>query len=144
MPDDTVFCHKILILLGLMTIGVSLIIASFQMALSHKTHNMLLETIVHDLKTNQRAFRAAKCDVASCTGVKTLWKTKRQTVTPGPTVTETKVVYTAGHDRPGRPTIELEASESLRLVPHTMPTGRVDGAEKRRHIVDVNKPEMQM
>lgn len=144
MPNDTMFVHKMLVLLGRMTIGVSLIVASFQMALSNKTHNMLLETIVHDLKTNQRAFRAARCDFASCTGVKTLWKTRRVAPTPASTVTETKVVYTTGHDRPTRPAIELETFESLRLVPHAMPTTDLDGPEKRRHIVDVNKPEMQM
>lgn len=145
MPNDTIFVHKMLVLLGLMTIGVSLIVASFQMALSNKTHNMLLETMVQDLKTNQRAFRAAKCDLASCTGIKTLWRTRRMTPTPASTVTETKVVYVSGHDRPPRPAAELEASELLRLVPHAIPTKNFDGADKkRRHIVDVNKPEMQM
>ena len=144
MPNDTIFVHKMLILLGLMTIGISLIVASFQIALSNKTHNMLLETMVQDLKTNQRAFRAAKCDLASCTGVKTLWKTRRMTATPASTVTETKVVYVSAHNRALRPKIKLETSESLRLVPHAMPTKDVEEAEKREHIVDVNKPEMQM
>jgi len=144
MPNDTIFVHKMLILLGLMTIGISLIVASFQMALSNKTHNMLLETMVQDLKTNQRAFRAAKCDLASCTGVKTLWKTRRMTATSASTVTETKVVYVSAHDKPPRPTIKLENFESLRLVPHAMPTKDIEGTEKRKRIVDVNKPEMQM
>ena len=144
MPNDTIFVHKMLILLGLMTIGISLIVASFQMVLSNKTHNMLLETMVQDLKTNQRAFRAAKCDLASCTGVKTLWKTRRMTAPPASTVRETKVVYVSAHDRALRPTIKLGISESLKLVPHAMPTKDVEGAEKRNPIVDVNKPEMQM
>jgi hypothetical protein len=145
MPNDTIFSHKMLILLGLMTIGVSLVIVSFGVALSNKTHNMLLETMVHDLGTNQRAFRAAKCDLGSCTKVKTLWKTRRETTTPASTVTETKVMYVSGQDRPPRPTVGLGVLQPLKLVPHVMPTGDGEGVEKkRRHIVDVNKPEMQM
>lgn len=145
MPNDNSYCQKMLILLGLMTVSVSLIVVSFNVALSNKTHKMLLEVTVEDLKTNQRAFRAAKCDLASCTGVKTVWKTWRATTTPTLTVTETKVVYISGRDRPPQPTVELEVLEPLKLVPHAMPAGNIGGAEKMsRQIVDVNKPEIQM
>jgi hypothetical protein len=145
MPNDNSFCQKMLILLGLMTVSVSLIVVSFNVALSNKTHKMLLEVTVEDLKTNQRAFRAAKCDFASCTGVKTVWKTWRATSTPTLTVTETKVVYISGHGRPPRPTAGPEVLQPLKLVPDAIPVGDIGGAEKRnRQIVDVNKPEIQM
>jgi hypothetical protein len=52
MPNDNSFCQKMLILLGLMTVDVSLIVVSFNVALSNKTHKMLLEVTVEDLKTN--------------------------------------------------------------------------------------------
>jgi hypothetical protein len=142
MPNDNSACHQMLTLLGLMTVSVSLIVISFGVALSHKTHKMVQEAMVPQYGTNQRAFRAAACHIVQCTGVTTVWKTRRQTTFEALTVTETKLVYA---DRPITPTTELEVSHILTLMPHTIPTGKVDGTEKiRAQIFDINKPEMQM
>lgn len=159
MPNDNYFWHKSMILLGLVTVGVSLIVVSFGVIISNGTNKILLDATVAEAGTRQRTFRVASCDVVSCTEVKTLWKTMwREATVPASTVTETKVVYASGHDRPTRPAtieLELEIPQSTTLAPRTLPTGTVESAEKRekkfirgrsrgRQIVDVNKPEMQM
>jgi hypothetical protein len=145
MANDNSICQKMLTLLALTTVSVSLIVVSFGVALSHKTHKILQEATVAQLGTNQMAFRAVSCDMARCTGVKTVWKTLRQTTLAVSTVTETKVVYAPGRDGPTSSTVELEDPPILTLVSHAIPTEKADGAQEiRRQIVDVIKPEMQM
>jgi hypothetical protein len=145
MANDNSVCQKMLTLLALTTVSVSLTVVSFGVALSHKTHKILQEATVPQLGTNQMAFRAVSCDMARCTGVKTVWKTWRQTTLAVSTVTETKVVYAPGHDKPTTLTVELEDFPISTLVPQAIPTEKTDGTQKiRRQIVDVNKPEMQM
>lgn len=145
MANDNSICQKMLTLLALTTVSVSLIVVSFGVALSHKTHKILQEATIAQLGTNQRAFRAVSGDMARCTGVKTVWKTWRQTTLAVSTVTETKVVYVPGHDGSTSSTVELEDLPILTLVPHAIPTEKTDGTQEiRRQIVDVNKPEMRM
>jgi hypothetical protein len=145
MANDNSICQKMLTLLALTTVSVSLIVVSFGVALSHKTHKILQEATVAQFGTDKMAFRAVSCDMGRCTGAKTVWKTHRQTTLVVSTVTETKVVYAPGQGGPTSSTVELEDFPILTLVPHAIPTEKTDGAQKARtQIVDVNKPEMQM
>ncbi|KAI4716197.1 hypothetical protein E4T48_07628 [Aureobasidium sp. EXF-10727] len=152
MPNDNSFCHKMLIFLGLMTVGVSLIVISFGVALSNENNKILVDSTVVEPGTQQRAFRVASCQVGTCTKEKTFWKT---VIMPASTVTETATVYVSDDDGPRRPTIELSGTRSTTLRPHVLPTEDPEDFEKRkerfirggsrgRRIVDVNKPEMQM
>ncbi|CAD0109609.1 unnamed protein product [Aureobasidium uvarum] len=158
MPNDNSFCHKMLIFLGLMTVGVSLIVVSFGVALSNENNKILLDSTVVEPGTQQRAFRVASCHVGTCTRDKTFWKT---VIMPASTVTETATVYLAddvkptGPVGPPRPTVQLSGTRSTTLMPHVMPTEDAEEFEKRkgrfigggsrgRRIVDVNKPEIQM
>ncbi|CAD0086569.1 unnamed protein product [Aureobasidium vineae] len=158
MPNDNGFCHKMLIFLGLMAVGVSLIIVSFGVALSNENNKILLDATMVEPGTQQRAFRAASCHVGTCTKEKTFWKT---VIMPASTVTETATVHLpdyvepTDHVGPARPTIGLSGTRSTTLMPHVMPTEDVEDVEQRkerfirggsrgRRIVDVNKPEMQM
>lgn len=140
-----------LIVLGLMTVGVSFILAAFTLVLTNDNNHMLMDATMRTSGTKNRAFQVASCDVGTCREARTFWKT---IVMPAMTVTETATFYVTGYDRPEQlATIEMEDVQPTTLMPHVLPTGNVEEPEKKKfpikgtrsgQIVDVNKPEMQM
>ncbi|KAI5208698.1 hypothetical protein E4T39_01359 [Aureobasidium subglaciale] len=154
MPNDNSYSHRILFLLSLITLSVSLIMISFNLALTHENNKILLGATVTNHHVNQRAFRVATCDIAACTDMSTVWRTVEL---PAETVTETttETMKALDVERPTEATsVGLEVSASITLVPHVLPTRAFDGNVEKKvairggsrnpRLVDVNKPEMQM
>ncbi|KAI5209367.1 hypothetical protein AUEXF2481DRAFT_3470 [Aureobasidium subglaciale EXF-2481] len=155
MPNESSFSSRILFLLSLITLSVSLIIISFNLALTHENNEILLGATVTNQHVNQGAFRVATCDVAAYADMKTRWRTVEL---PAETVTETvtETMKVLGVKKPtGATSVRVEASALLTLVPHSLPTKDSDGSALKKkmairggsrnpHLVDVNKPEIQM
>ncbi|KAH0381045.1 hypothetical protein KCU92_g7196, partial [Aureobasidium melanogenum] len=150
MSNNTDGCHYIMVLLSLMTMGLCIFFAIFTLVLTNDNNHMLRDATIAEPGTNYRTFRVASCDAGTCEKEKSFWKT---VVMPASTVTETATVYVAGHDGPTRAaTAEMEDVQPTTLVPRVLPTADVHEPEKKfwirgmrdGHIVDVNKPEMQM
>lgn len=150
MSNNTNCCHYMLIVLGLMTIGLSFILGAFTLVLTNDNNHMLMDATITTSGTMNRAFRVASCDVGTCQEERTFWKT---VVMPASTVTETATVYVSNHDGSTPPaTTEIDI-QSTTLMPYILPTENVEEPEEKGfsvrgtrsgHIVDVNKPEMQM
>lgn len=150
MSKNTDGCHYIMVLLSLMTMGLCIFFAIFTLVLTNDSNHMLRDATIAEPGANYRTFRVRSCDVGTSQEEITFWKT---VVMPASTVTETATVYVAGHDGPARAaTAEMEDVQPTTLVPRVLPTGDVYEPEKKfsirgmrdGHIVDVNKPEMQM
>lgn len=150
MSNNTNPCHYLLFLVGFEAIGLSLFFSIFTLVLTNDNNYMLINATV-DYGRNTRTFRVASCDVGTCEQEKIFWKT---VVMPASTVTETATVYVPGHDTPTQPaSVEMEDAQTTTLVPQVLSTEVVDKPEKKKfsirgmksgHVVDVNKPEMQM
>ncbi|TIA17655.1 hypothetical protein D6C81_05449 [Aureobasidium pullulans] len=144
MPENRAsfgYCHSILIILGLATISIALIVSAFSLALINENNQILQDATFSHFdsvaKTDRKAMRVARCDVGVCTSMTTVTKTVWETSKVEGAKTRTMIALSSESSVVIPPGVvfvenEVEAVETA------------GGGSRRRQIVDVNKPEMQM
>ncbi|THX85885.1 hypothetical protein D6D04_01674 [Aureobasidium pullulans] len=144
MPENRAsfgYCHSILIILGLATISIALIVSAFSLALINENNQILQDaTFSHfdsPAKTDRKAMRVARCDVGVCTSMTTVTKTVWETSKVEGAKTRTMIALSSESSVVIPPGVVFVENEVKAVK-------TAGGGSRRRQIVDVNKPEMQM
>ncbi|THY87964.1 hypothetical protein D6C93_07386 [Aureobasidium pullulans] len=144
MPENRAsfgYCHSILIILGLATISIALIVSAFSLALINENNQILQDATFSHFdsvaKTDRKVMRVARCDVGVCTSMTTVTKTVWETSKVEGAKTRTMIALSSESSVVIPPGVVFVENEVKAVK-------TAGGGSRRRRIVDVNKPEMQM